>query len=538
MGTVINIIPNDSKKINNVLFNKIISNLKYNTDDLQLASTKTNNDEKNKLLESVQYGLLSIATDFIKLVNIQDGLTNAQYIEYSKLPFIIEKWTIQCELQTDHFVLDSIFNLLQNAKHRDISETELENILKSNEKEKAVYEYNKWYFIPNTTFSQLSNLTLQKKLINSIDSMNLKMKARVLCLTGPSGSGKTEYARAAANFTINGLMTTADKQLQQQIGFSYLINIQDVLQRYIGVAEQALTELFQMAEKNINQKTVLIFDEIDKIVASNVTNDAVKTVAYTLQTSIDGKFNLRNHILIIFMTNFKDTINDAMTDRIDEFIYVDAPSPNEICHHLIHKTKCYNHTILSKDHILRNINIDYFLQTIVPYVNSLPAGTSYRVINSHFNLASEQQSLTNDGYIFAYLFEDALNKITMVQIDNDAIQKSTYQNIDFPITNLNSNQYKMNYIRIHIRNIKIPIIIRPSIQSLNKTVANVTFLKHYLYLEYIKRNATTREYDRITSLPYILNAKTYDSKNEKYKSALKEYIQGIMNNNFADFVIN
>lgn len=531
MGTIINIISDKDVKINSTLFEKIVSNLNYCTADLNLAISKKNNDDKNHLLESIQYGLLSVANDFIKLVNIQGGLTNSQYIEYSKLPFIIEKWSIQCELQTDHFVLDNIFNLLQNAKYRDISNVELENILKSTETQTAVMEYNKWYFVPTTTFAQLSNLTLQKKLMNSVYSMNLKLNARLLCLTGPSGSGKTEYAKATANFAIN-----ADKNTNQ-LGFAYLINIQDLLQRYVGVAEKALTELFSMAEKNSHQKIVLIFDEVDKIIASNVSNDAVKTVAYTLQTSIDGKFNLGNNICIIFMTNFKDMINDAMTDRIDEFIYVDAPSPNELCHNLIYRTKCFNHNTRIKDPKLKEINIKYFNKNIIPYVNSLPAGTSYRVIKSHFNLASEQQSLNNDGYIYAYLFEDpTINKVVALQIDDSLSEyTNTHRNVDVPISNLNSLQYKSTFIRIHIRNIKIPIIIRPSIENLDKTVSNITFLEHKSYLEYIKRNATDSEYKRIISLPYITKAKTYDRNNEIHKPELKKYIQEIIEKNFANF---
>jgi len=130
---------------------------------------------------------------------------------------------------------------------------------------------------------------------------------RGMLLYGPPGCGKTLIARE-----IGKLLNARDPKI---------VNGPEVLDKYVGSAEEKIRELFADAEVeqlNAGDESMLhiiIFDEIDAICKSRGTvrdgTGVHDSIVNQLLSKIDG-VDILNNILIIGMTNRKDMIDDAL----------------------------------------------------------------------------------------------------------------------------------------------------------------------------------------------------------------------------------
>merc|ERR1719414_1790713 len=145
---------------------------------------------------------------------------------------------------------------------------------------------------------------------------------RGMLLHGPPGTGKTLIARQLAKF-----LKAAEPKI---------VNGPEVLNKYVGQAEENIRNLFADAEAEYKQQGensqlhVIIFDEIDSICKSRGTNsDSTGThdsIVNQLLSKIDGVDSL-NNILLIGMTNRIDLIDEALLrpGRLEVHVEISLP---------------------------------------------------------------------------------------------------------------------------------------------------------------------------------------------------------------------
>lgn len=130
---------------------------------------------------------------------------------------------------------------------------------------------------------------------------------RGMLLHGPPGTGKTLIARQLAKF-----LKSAEPKI---------VNGPEILNKYVGAAEENIRNLFADAEKEYKQQGensqlhVVIFDEIDSICktrgSARDSTGVHDSIVNQLLSKIDGVDSL-NNILLIGMTNRIDLIDEAL----------------------------------------------------------------------------------------------------------------------------------------------------------------------------------------------------------------------------------
>merc|ERR1719414_1205606 len=147
---------------------------------------------------------------------------------------------------------------------------------------------------------------------------------RGMLLHGSPGTGKTLIARQLAKF-----LKAAEPKI---------VNGPEILNKYVGQAEENIRNLFADAEKEQKQQGensqlhVVIFDEIDSICKSRGSkSDSTgvhDSIVNQLLSKIDGVDAL-NNILLIGMTNRKDLIDDALLRPGRLELHVEISLPDE-----------------------------------------------------------------------------------------------------------------------------------------------------------------------------------------------------------------
>jgi vesicle-fusing ATPase len=147
---------------------------------------------------------------------------------------------------------------------------------------------------------------------------------RGMLLHGPPGTGKTLIARQLAKF-----LKAAEPKI---------VNGPEILNKYVGQAEENIRKLFADAEKEYKQQGensqlhVIIFDEIDSICKSRGSGrDSTgvhDSIVNQLLSKIDGVDSL-NNILLIGMTNRMDLIDEALLRPGRLEVHVEISLPDE-----------------------------------------------------------------------------------------------------------------------------------------------------------------------------------------------------------------
>jgi SpoVK/Ycf46/Vps4 family AAA+-type ATPase len=129
---------------------------------------------------------------------------------------------------------------------------------------------------------------------------------------GPPGCGKTMLARALAHECHAEFVS---------------VKAAEILDRYVGIAEKRIADLFQRARSR--KPTVLFFDEVEALAQRRQfdARDGVNTVVSVLLSEMDGLNGSNEGILFLGATNLPWSLDSAFRrpGRFDRTLFVPPP---------------------------------------------------------------------------------------------------------------------------------------------------------------------------------------------------------------------
>jgi len=187
--------------------------------------------------------------------------------------------------------------------------------------------------IPSITFDDVAGLDDVKKAISTriikprqypevYKALNKKPGGGVL-MYGSPGTGKTMVAKAIAN----------------EVGAAfYEVKCSQIVQKYFGVAERNVKNLFETARQH--EVAIIFFDEFESLGAKRGGNSEVMNrLVPELLSQIDGFTGTFNTLLIIAATNRPWDIDSAFLrpGRFSELLYIPLPD-QKARQHIINKS--------------------------------------------------------------------------------------------------------------------------------------------------------------------------------------------------------
>ncbi|WP_374018030.1 AAA family ATPase [Paenibacillus thiaminolyticus] len=179
------------------------------------------------------------------------------------------------------------------------------------------------------TFADVAGLqelkkTIQMRIISPFQNQGLFSKFRKkagggVLLYGPPGCGKTFMAKATAG--------------ECRAAF-FPIHIADILDKYIGVSEQNLRDLFDNARAH--KPSILFFDEIDTVGFNrSKSSSSMRGMIDTFLAEMEGIDTSTDQLLVIGATNMPWDVDDALKrpGRFDRLVFV-APPDEEAREHM------------------------------------------------------------------------------------------------------------------------------------------------------------------------------------------------------------
>lgn len=264
---------------------------------------------------------------------------------------------------------------------------------------------------------------IHRKIIRPFENpgMVAKFKRKAgggVLLYGPPGCGKTMIARAVAN--------------QVKAQFTE-VRAAEILDRYIGVAEGRIADMFAFARAN--RPHVLFFDEVEALAQRRQFDSdyKVNTVVSVLLTEMDSDRN--EGILMLGATNLPWSLDSAFRrpGRFDRTLFV--PPPDKIARAFIIRRLLDGRPVsnmLDIDHLVQRTtgfsgaDLESLVETAVDYAldSSLSPENLTLITNEHFEDAfDEVKSSTREWLSEAKNFGDYANQSGMYDDLRDFLKK-------------------------------------------------------------------------------------------------------------------
>jgi SpoVK/Ycf46/Vps4 family AAA+-type ATPase len=278
------------------------------------------------------------------------------------------------------------------------------------------------------TFDEVGGLDkvkrqIHRKIIRPFENpgMVAKFKRKAgggVLLYGPPGCGKTMIARAVAN-EVKAEFTE--------------VRAAEVLDRYIGVAEGRIAEIFEHARAN--RPHVLFFDEVEALAQRRQFDSGYKvnTVVSVLLTEMDSDRN--EGILMLGATNLPWSLDSAFRrpGRFDRTLFV--PPPDKVAREFILKRLLEGRPVsdlLDMENLVKRTggfsgaDLESLVETSVDYAldSSLSPENITLITNEHFEDAfDEVKSTTREWLSEARNFGEYANQSGMYDDLRDFLKK-------------------------------------------------------------------------------------------------------------------
>jgi len=170
--------------------------------------------------------------------------------------------------------------------------------------------------IPSTTFDDVAGLDDAKALITkqfTLRRLNkTEFKCRHILMYGSPGTGKTHLARAIAN---------------RFKGKFYAIDSAMLTDKYVGVSEKNVRDLFATAKKNA--PSVIFVDEADQFFSAR-SQDGDDRSGVSVKSQLLIEFtelvNSDVDVVVIAATNRQDMFDSAFLRRFETKLYIPLPN--------------------------------------------------------------------------------------------------------------------------------------------------------------------------------------------------------------------
>jgi len=159
-----------------------------------------------------------------------------------------------------------------------------------------------------------------------------KKRVKGILLSGPSGCGKTMLGKATASALKRIYSELSVYEGEIDSGFM-AVRGPEILDKYVGMAELAIRQLFDAAQKHQRETgfpAIIFIDEAESLLpirGSGKSSDIEKTIVPQFLSAMDGLEE--SGALIILATNRPDLLDTAIVrdGRIDYKIRVTRPTP-------------------------------------------------------------------------------------------------------------------------------------------------------------------------------------------------------------------
>ncbi|AQQ80001.1 putative ATPase [Leptopilina boulardi filamentous virus] len=454
------------------------------------------------ILESISCG-----EEIDKLLIAQDGkLSKKQYLEYSKWYDIVTQLGVYRYLKEDNalsniekYVSDLLLNDTNTIKTLDDL---LYNYQKQSEETNSS-NLNELLFKPNVSFNEFSGrIETIKYIKNILDVSPLFDNYVSMILGGPPGVGKSQIAIASMTYF--------------QSEENYILNMPELSSGVVGSAEKVLKKLFNRVYTNPNIKFSIFLDEADEIFKLDVPAH-LKSVAMTIQTSLQGTYKFSNNLLFIIATNYQNYISQPIKDRIGAMIFIDVPDKQEIFQMFFSLMGIFDNNMAA----LQNLNTAYLNNVLEPFLKKIPKVLTYRnikniyttavseMVGSEINKQRAQNKTTTDFYFLIYNNNNnnVSNNSSLVAIQVDEIFYNSLNEefkisfVNQPNTNISAN-IDIIYKTVHLTLEQIKTFknfyqidkeyYRPELSHLNNASKTIHYMNKDSYEMFLKNNGNKK----------------------------------------------
>ncbi len=149
---------------------------------------------------------------------------------------------------------------------------------------------------------------------------------------GPAGTGKGHLCRAIQNYM---------HQLYGDRSLFLSIDAHTLLNKFLGATDARLKALFDLAESDDYDYSVIFIDEIVDLCRSGEGN-STKDFTLTFQTLIEGIHGGLKHTTVIGCTNSPWLLNGAMRNRLSNACFIDLPKRADLIRFVESKPEMYH----------------------------------------------------------------------------------------------------------------------------------------------------------------------------------------------------